>query len=327
MFLVVSCGQEKNFFSQGLKFTISEDGRYYLVSLGDCKDENVIIPSTYDFLPVKAIKEQGFYNCKSIKKVEMPSSIEIIEPLAFSGCENLAEVSFSNGLKNIENNAFSSCLSLKSLVLPETVETIGYLAFSGCIRIEQLSLPKTLRKIGAYAFSSCGALKSVFISENVTEIGYATFKDCQSLINISVDKDNENYISLEGNLYSKDKKVLYQYALGKPESEYIIPQTTITIFDYACYNSNLTKVIFPDCLTKIGFSAFEGSETLRSVEFGSEISHIGNRAFYLCSNLTEILFYGTSQEWRTKEFGKDNFIGCVATTVKCVDAEINLQAD
>ena len=47
--------------SEGLEFLPSRDGTYYVVSgIGTCTDTDIVIPSTYEGLPVTKIYGQGF---------------------------------------------------------------------------------------------------------------------------------------------------------------------------------------------------------------------------------------------------------------------------
>ena len=47
--------------SKGLEFTLNDDGASYtLLSYGDCKDAQVVIPSEYKGLPVTAIGSYAF---------------------------------------------------------------------------------------------------------------------------------------------------------------------------------------------------------------------------------------------------------------------------
>ncbi|MDO5425950.1 MAG: leucine-rich repeat domain-containing protein [Eubacteriales bacterium] len=55
----------------------------------------------------------------------------------------------------------------------------------------------------------------------------------------------------------------------------------------AFYKSKATKATIGKNVTKIGTSAFEGCTKLKTVNFGSKVKTIGNRAFYKCTSLTK----------------------------------------
>ena len=58
-------------------------------------------------------------------------------------------------------------------------------------------------------FDSCTNLTSVTIGDSVTFIGGSVFTYCTNLTSIIVDKGNQTYQSISGNLYSKDGKLVY----------------------------------------------------------------------------------------------------------------------
>lgn len=65
-----------------------------------------------------------FYNCNSLKHIEIPSSVQIIAEQAFDGC-NLESVKFNEGLLQIMDNVFTSSLLTGDITLPSTLDYIG----------------------------------------------------------------------------------------------------------------------------------------------------------------------------------------------------------
>ena len=115
----------------------------------------------------------------------------------------------------------------------------------------------TITSIGENAFRDCGFLTSVEIPNSVTNIGKNAFVLCGSLSSINVDSDNSTYKSIDGNLYSKDGKTLIQYAIGKTQTSFIIPNSVKSIGEEAfVLCSSLTSVIIPNSVTSIGDYAF-----------------------------------------------------------------------
>ena len=69
-----------------LVFTLNENGTSYSVTgFGNASDTSVIIPSTYNNLPVTAIGDYAFTGCKTIKTITIPTSVTTLgENIFFS---------------------------------------------------------------------------------------------------------------------------------------------------------------------------------------------------------------------------------------------------
>ena len=72
-----------------------------------------------------------------------------------------------------------------------------------------------MTEIGYNAFSGCTSLTSVTIPNSVTSIDSSTFGGCSSLTAINVATENQNYVSVNGVLYNKDKTTIICYPAGK----------------------------------------------------------------------------------------------------------------
>lgn len=80
------------------------DSSYKIVGFQEGFGDDVsvlVIPDTYNGLPVWFIDEKAFENCESLTKVVIPASIQKIQLNAFNGCSNLEtveihEITFSN---------------------------------------------------------------------------------------------------------------------------------------------------------------------------------------------------------------------------------------
>ena len=96
--------ESSNISSEGLSFELNGDGKgYTLIGIGSCKDSDIVIPSTYQGLPVTAIGENAFtetFNALTggvcLTSVVMPSSIKTIGMGAFMDCYEL-EVIYYDG--------------------------------------------------------------------------------------------------------------------------------------------------------------------------------------------------------------------------------------
>lgn len=167
--------------------------------------------------------------------------------------------------------------------------------------------------IGDFAFSYCSRLTSVTIGNGVTSIGWGAFSGCSSLTGISVSENNSSYKSINGNLYSKGGKTLVQYAIGKTDSSFTIPNSVTSIGDWAFNGcSGLMSVTIGNSVTSIGDNAFRGCTGLTSVTIPDSVKSIGSDAFSDCSRLTCITIPDS-----VTSIGEYAFYGCTRLTIYC----------
>jgi len=186
-------------------------------------------------------------------------------------------------VKEIGENAFYNCDLLTSIEIPDSVTSIGVTAFFECNSLTSIEIPDSVTSIGGAAFCCCYSLTSIVIPDGVTSIGDSAFFECYSLTSITVDENNESYKSLDGNLYTKDGKTLIQYAIGKEDTEFIIPDGVTTIgCAFSCCDS-LTSVVIGNGVTSIGDSAFFECRSLTSIVIPDSVTSIGDSAFTSCS--------------------------------------------
>lgn len=82
----------------------------------------------------------------------IPAKTKEIYGYAFSGCESVTGVNFSN-VETIGEYAFENCTGLTSISLGEKVTTVGAYAFTGCSNLESIIIPKNVTTIAAGAFT------------------------------------------------------------------------------------------------------------------------------------------------------------------------------
>ena len=152
--------------------------------------------------------------------------------------------------------AFWKCTSLMSVTIPDSITSIGNFTFHSCSDLTSVTIGNSVTNIMAGAFFRCSSLTSVTIPDSVTNIDIGAFVGCSSLTSIEVGKNNAEYSSEDGVLFSKNKTELIRFPAGK-NGYYTIPDNVTSIADTAFYDcSSLTRVTIPDSVTTIGDWAF-----------------------------------------------------------------------
>ena len=150
---------------------------------------------------------------------------------------------------------------------------------------------KPVTVIGECAFTECSSLTKLVIPASITTIENSSeeapaIAGCVNLKEIMVDANNEYFKAIDGNLYSKDGKTLIQYAIGKTDATFEIPNTVDSIGDCAfTFCSSLESMVIPDCVISIGYGAFACCDSLTSVEIPDSVTSIGEEAFSYCESL------------------------------------------
>lgn len=203
--------------------------------------------------------------------------------------------------------AFKNIDTLESVLIPDTVKVIGKFAFYNCVNLKSANIPSKVTEIGTSAFYKCKSLKEITIPASVKTIGITAFESCTSLENIKVEMGNQNYVEIDGALFSKDLRTLYQYPLARAADSYVVPGTVTVIEEGAFAENKLTSITFPEGLKKIGKDAC-GWSPLKEVVIPDSVTEIGNWAFCGCTQLKSaklskntailpnLLFYNTALE-------------------------------
>ena len=118
------------------------------------------------------------------------TSADSIKQYAFYNCESIKSVELGNSVTSIGEGAFDGCNGLTSVVIGNSVISIGESAFRGCKGLTSVAIPNSVISIGRSAFSYCSSLVSVTIGRGVTSIGNGSFSYCKNLVKVNWNAKN-----------------------------------------------------------------------------------------------------------------------------------------
>ena len=236
---------------ESFSYTLQDDGYIIRKRTGATLPDQLVIPSSFNGLPVVAIDSNAFVGAQNVVSVEIPDSVTQISSSAFSsntkriicsadlelpyticnqltslvltsgtvvnriGFFNLEELELRSGVTEIRNGAFSGCYELKKITFHEGVQEIGEHAFARCTALTSIVLPDSVLNIGAWAFTGCSDLSSIEIGKNVSYIGPCAFNDCTRLRgHITVDAENPYFYATNGTLYTAEGENLTAELFG-----------------------------------------------------------------------------------------------------------------
>lgn len=281
-----------------------------------CKNLKTVVMSKN----VQQYNNYVFENCSSLKSVPSLKNVKKIGMGIFKNCSSITKVDFPNSYSNVPYEMFYGCKNLTNVTLSEKVNEIGDYSFAKCTKLKNVNFLKNITSIGGNAFRGCSSIEKVTLNDNAkiyTENGTYSenvFSGCSKLKDIVVSKNNKYYTSVDGLIYSKDKKTLVQYPLGNTRTTFTIPDFVTKIVVSAFRGSkNIKKLVIPGNVTNVSEKAFANCSNLETVTLPDNFKEISNYVFSGCSKLKSINFPTT-----LKNIGYNAFYNCASL------CEINL---
>ena len=245
----------------------------------DCPLKSLYLGRNLNYQAAYAYGESPFYHKTTFTELTISSSVTKIAKQAFYYCDGLKTVKIPSSVTEIGEMAFGTCKGLTSVTIPNSVTIIGDWAFRYCNSLKSIIIPESVKRIGEGAFAIC-AFASIAIPRYVTEIGKSVFWGCSNLANISVDKGNNHYLSINGVLFNKDVSTILVYPAAKTEKEYRIPESVTEIDKVTFYGCRaLTSVEIPNSVTRIGERAFSSCANLSTVKLPNTLRYLGSHIF------------------------------------------------
>ena len=226
---------------------------YQVVGIGNVASDEIVVPSTYNGLPVIRIGGRAFENKVNLKKIILPNTIEHIDNFAFAGCTALEYIDLPTSLIYIQSDVFSgSGIRILDLTDNTALNSFGCV---DCPNLEAVKLPKNLSHLSFKCFENTPKLKSLTLPDSLGVIGGEAF-------------------------------------VGSSIESIKIPKKVYYIGESAFENTVINSVEFDEGskLETIDKSAFKGCNNLKSIVIPASVTTIGAYAFSGCTNLTSVTF-------------------------------------
>lgn len=285
--------------------------------------ESITLPKS-----LKVIREYAFRNCANydnwgnfigggLQSVKFEDGVDFYTNgvycfynHVFWGCANLSSVKLPNGTPGrfiIPMGTFGYCGNLKSIEFPTNTGKIEAMAFyrSG---LESLDLTKIEWKEpfylqGYYTFAACENLKTVKAKGKVRFDGLYTFEECTALETVTFTGSGEDYTVMNPDIFkrcSNLKSVKFYRLKGNGQGN-----DMDSVFTDCPRLESVTSECPPE-ISKIGYSCFDGCESLTTLSLPQTEFLINETAFRGCKALEEFDFTNVTS------IGKGSFKGCTS---------------
>ena len=289
--------------SYGLEYKMNEDGKSaMLFHRGICTDENVIVASVWNGVPVTIIGEAAFADYIKYKTITIPESVTAIDMRAFKNCTGLESVVLHDGISYIGADAFENCVALTEITLPKSLEWIQTGLFMNCINLQKVIIGNEVERIVFGAFYDCSALRELHYLGTKAEWNAIqkneTWNTKSAITVVHCSDGDVDLIEYDGSR-GLAIRIIGDHAevtgIGTcTDTEIVIPSyysgypvTQINIWAFKD-NTRITSVKISDTVTMIEGNAFAGCTSLRSIYISASVSNVTALSFDGCTNITSI---------------------------------------
>ena len=150
---------------------------------------------------------------------------------------------------------------------------------------------RNVTSVKRYTVQNDEYLETISIGPNVTDIAECAFVYCCNLKAILVDKDNPNYVDVDGVLFTKDMKTLVLFPVahetdGERTTSYEVPAGVERLARNSFYKcETLEEVTLPDSLRELGNMTFFKCGALRLVDLPESVRTMGSDVFSYCTSM------------------------------------------
>ncbi len=302
------------------------------------------------------IQEFAFRGCRSVYELSLPTSVSLIEYGAFAGCDELASITFSDGLTGSYlseggvlfryfadgDNRYAELIAYPNkkasdYTIPDAIKVgdrnyyvvgIADYAFYGCYNVNKLTLNASLSYIGENAFTGCYKLLELrnksTLPLSIGSDAYGGVAKYAKAIYASESYVSKITITPDLFIYYTDNDHVILIGYTGNLTSLTLPEIITDIAPYALYRRNITELYMSSYVKTIGDNAFEECIELESLTVSSTLENIGKRIFSGCISLTTVIYGGTKQQWSTINKNDRWSDGLGKFVVRCLDGSTTM---
>lgn len=265
-------------YGDALELQLSADSKYYtVVGFADARHTEIVIPDTYDGLPVKAIASYALYQHPYMTSLVIGNNVETIGAYAVSDCSNLKDLTIGNKVQHIGEGAFALSSGLRSVIIPDSTKNIGKGAFYLCDKLVSVTLGEGVTIIGDDAFLRCTKLVEVVNNSSLVLQVSSSSNGYVSKYASYVCRGTSRLDITDGFIFCKMGATDYLIGHDGSTNMLVLPESYnghgYVIHDYAFYNyHDIISVTIPEGIDTIGEKSFEGCYRLAEVINRSELA-------------------------------------------------------
>lgn len=243
---------------------------------------------------MEEIYERGINACDALDEIDIPdgSLLKRIDKGGI-GAANLRLFKFEGScqLQEIGASVFANKTKLERFDVPATVTTIGASAFFNCNSLKTLTFAtgSQLQTLGDGCFAQCG-FEELSLPDNITSIGHEAFRECKGLKAVHISK---SVTSIDPSAFKWSPNIM-EYTVDADNPNFSAThgmlcdkkKTTLVLFPSGRANQKAT--VIPPSITTIGEKAFYDCPNLTNVVIPQKVTKISARAFGLDKNLNSI---------------------------------------
>ena len=283
---------------------------------------------------------QMFIGCSSLKTLVIPDTVTTIEAGALKGLSKLESLTipYVGYRDSYYGYAFGYFFGNESYSGATPVEQPIYREVHNAYSSDTYYIPNTLKSVTVLGgelkhsvFENITCIEELILGDGVTDIRYRALANCTGLTRLVVSDslsyiDKEAFVLNENMQYNQYDNGLYWGNATQPylvlvdtvsksiSSIEIHPQARIVLHNALQNCGALTQLVVPDSVVQIGYGAFSGCSSLKSITvplaysidkywgaykdpfahlfYASYDDEIGQTRYYLPSSLTQITVTG-----------------------------------